>query len=236
MEQALIEEIARIAGATLIDLQEGLYDRPDLLPDALHPNAEGAGILARTVYGALTGDYGGLQLPDIYSDRMVLQRDQPLPISGIANQGEKVTVTLAGQRKETVAGTNGKWTVTLDPLRVSGKSYTLTVSTPSRTLNYRDVVAGEVWLCSGQSNMATLFRSRKGRTTATIGLRETTLANPFIRPKAPLGDLRRGMGRFRTGFIEPPAILPRRPMGSMRHAEYRTLLGHRICLRAYAGR
>ena len=154
MEQALIEEIARIAGATLVDLQEGLYDRPDLLPDALHPNAEGAGILARTVYGALTGDYGGLQLPDIYSDRMVLQRDQPLPISGIANQGEKVTVTLAGQRKETVAGTNGKWTVTLDPLRVSGKSYTLTVSTPSRTLNYRDVVAGEVWLCSGQSNMA----------------------------------------------------------------------------------
>lgn len=67
MEQALIEEIARIAGATLVDLQEGLYDRPDLLPDALHPNAEGAGILARTVYGALTGDYGGLQLPAIYS-------------------------------------------------------------------------------------------------------------------------------------------------------------------------
>ena len=111
MEQALIEEIARIAGATLVDLQEGLYDRPDLLPDALHPNAEGAGILARTVYGALTGDYGGLQLPAIYSDRMVLQRDQPLPISGIANQGEKVTVTLAGQRKETVAGTNGKGSV-----------------------------------------------------------------------------------------------------------------------------
>ena len=64
MEQALIEEIARIAGATLIDLQEGLYDRPDLLPDALHPNAEGAGILARTVYGGanrrFTEDYSFL--------------------------------------------------------------------------------------------------------------------------------------------------------------------------------
>lgn len=154
MEQALIEEIARIANVSLIDLHEGLYDRPDLLPDAIHPNAEGAGILARTVYGALTGDYGGLQLPAVYSDQMVLQRDQPLPISGIANQGEKVTVTIGGQKKETVAETDGKWTVTLDPLRVSEKPYTLTVSTSNRTIRYEQVLAGEVWLCSGQSNMA----------------------------------------------------------------------------------
>lgn len=154
MEQALIEEIARIANVSLIDLHKGLYDRPDLLPDAIHPNAEGAGILARTVYGALTGDYGGLQLPAVYSDQMVLQRDQPLPISGIANQGEKVTVTIGGQKKETVAETDGKWTVTLDPLRVSEKPYTLTVSTSNRTIRYEQVLAGEVWLCSGQSNMA----------------------------------------------------------------------------------
>lgn len=154
MEQALIEEIAHIANVSLIDLHKGLYDRPDLLPDAIHPNAEGAGILARTVYGALTGDYGGLQLPAVYSDQMVLQRDQPLPISGIANQGEKVTVTIGGQKKETVAGTDGKWTVTLDPLRVSEKPYTLTVSTSNRTIRYEQVLAGEVWLCSGQSNMA----------------------------------------------------------------------------------
>lgn len=154
MEQALIEEIARIANVSLIDLHKGLYDRPDLLPDAIHPNAEGAGILARTVYGALTGDYGGLQLPAVYSDQMVLQRDQPLPISGIANQGEKVTVAIAGQKKETVAGTDGKWTVTLDPLRLSERPYTLTVSTPNRTIRYEQVLAGEVWLCSGQSNMA----------------------------------------------------------------------------------
>lgn len=154
MEQALIEEISRIANVSLINLHKGLYDRPDLLPDAIHPNAEGAGILARTVYGALTGDYGGLQLPAVYSDQMVLQRDQPLPISGIANQGEKVTVTIGGQKKETVAETDGKWTVTLDPLRVSEKPYTLTVSTSNRTIRYEQVLAGEVWLCSGQSNMA----------------------------------------------------------------------------------
>ena len=169
MEQALIEEIARIAGATLVDLQEGLYDRPDLLPDALHPNAEGAGILARTVYGALTGDYGGLQLPAIYSDRMVLQRDQPLPISGIANQGEKVTVTLAGQRKETVAGTNGKWTVTLD---LAGKREILYLN------GFYPQPHAELSGCSSRGSLAMLRtiqhgvpgkRERKGRTTATIG-------------------------------------------------------------------
>lgn len=153
-EQACIEEIAKIANATLIDLHEGLYTRPDLLPDALHPNTEGAAILAQTVYSAVTGDYGGLRLPILFTDQMILQRDQPLPISGIANVGEKVTVTIAGQRKETVTGTNGKWSVTLDPVKVSGKPYILTVSTPTRTLTYQDVLAGEVWLCSGQSNMA----------------------------------------------------------------------------------
>ena len=72
LEQETIEEIARLANTGLIDLQEGLYNRPDLLPDALHPNTEGAGILAKTVYGELTGNYGGLRMPATYSDNMVL--------------------------------------------------------------------------------------------------------------------------------------------------------------------
>lgn len=153
-EQELIEQIAHIAGVTWIDFHEDLYKRPDLLPDAIHPNTEGAGILAHAVYGALTGRYGGLQLPILFTDHMVLQRDQPLLLSGIANIGEKVTVTIAGQKKEAITGTNGTWNVNLDPLRTSDKPYTLTVSAPSRTLTYKDVLAGEVWLCSGQSNMA----------------------------------------------------------------------------------
>ena len=117
MEQETIEEIARLANTGLIDLQEGLYNRPDLLPDALHPNTEGAGILAKTVYGELTGNYGGLRMPATYSDNMVLQREKPLLISGTANAGEKVTVQIAGQKKESVTASNGKWSVTLDPLQ-----------------------------------------------------------------------------------------------------------------------
>lgn len=155
MEQETIEEIARLANIGLIDLQAGLYNRPDLLPDALHPNAEGAGILAKTIYQELTGNYGGLQMPITYSDNMVLQREKPLPVSGIANAGEKVTVQIAGQKKETVTSSNGKWSVTLDPLQAGGP-YELSIeaSPTSQKLTYKNVLIGEVWLCSGQSNMA----------------------------------------------------------------------------------
>ena len=87
--QQNIEDIAVLAHTGLIDLHTELYDRPDLLPDALHPTAEGAGIIARTVYRALTGNYDGLQMPVIYSDNMVLQRGETARIAGTANAGEK---------------------------------------------------------------------------------------------------------------------------------------------------
>ncbi len=155
--QKTIENIADHANVQLIDFQESLYNRPDLLPDALHPNVVGAGILARTIYTALTGDFGGLQMPFLYNDNMVLQRNKPLPISGKANAGEKVVVKIGNQKKTTNAGTDGKWTVTLDPLQ-AGDPYTLSIEVKSRRLIYKNVLAGEVWLCSGQSNMAFMLK------------------------------------------------------------------------------
>lgn len=151
--QETIEHIARLGHTGLIDLQENLYHRPDLFPDALHPMAEGAAILAETTYQALTGDFGGLQMPAIYSDNMLLQQKKPLRIAGRANAGESVSVKIAGQEKRTKTADNGKWEVTLDPLQ-AGVDYTLQIETPSRKLTYSNVAAGEVWLCSGQSNMA----------------------------------------------------------------------------------
>ena len=163
-EQATIEEIASLGNTGLIDLQAGLYKRPDLLPDALHPTAEGAGILAKTICRELTGNYGGLQMPVTYSDNMVLQREKPLSVTGIANAGQKVTVQIAGQKKEAVTAPNGKWSVTLEPLRAGGP-YELTRESSSeekgrkkacdsQKIVYKNVLIGEVWLCSGQSNMA----------------------------------------------------------------------------------
>lgn len=161
--QKAIENVACYPDVELIDLQEGLYSRPDLLPDALHPVKEGAGIIAKTIYSALTGDYGGLQLPILYTNNMVLQRNKPLHISGIANSGKKVTVRLDNKQARATTGTNGKWSITL-PAMPAGGPYTLTIETKERSLIYREVLIGEVWLCSGQSNMAfTLSQAATGK-------------------------------------------------------------------------
>lgn len=151
--QKEIETIAAHTEVELIDLEEPLYHRPDLFPDALHPNPEGAAILAQTVYAALTGDYGGLQLPLLYSDNMILQRNVPLHLSGKADKGEKVWVKIAGKQQTTHSGANGKWEVTFPPFKAGGP-YTLEIRTSRQKQVYCHVLIGEVWVCSGQSNMA----------------------------------------------------------------------------------
>ncbi len=150
--QATIEQMAASQDLQLIDLQKELYVRPELLPDGLHPNGDGATLIAREVYGAITGDFGGLTMEPIYSDNMILQRERELKIAGRANAGEKVTVKFAGQSVSTSASSCGDWNVYLKPLKV-GKPRTLTISASSRTLEFKDVLVGEIWLAAGQSNM-----------------------------------------------------------------------------------
>ena len=151
--QQAIETVAKVSGAELVDFHAPLYPYPNLLPDAIHPNAEGAGILARTVYGGITGDYGGLQMSEIYTDGMVLQREVPLDIHGKADAGRKVTVMFAGQKVQTVANNRGEWSVTLQPMKAA-RNQMLVVESDKTKKVFRDVAVGEVWLCSGQSNMA----------------------------------------------------------------------------------
>lgn len=93
-----------------------------------------------------------LKLPTIIGDHMVLQQNQTNPIWGWDTPGTKVTVTFSGQTKSAVAGTDGKWTVKLDALPANEKAQTLTVS-GTETKEVQDVLVGEVWMCSGQSNM-----------------------------------------------------------------------------------
>ena len=93
-----------------------------------------------------------VKLPAIFGDHMVLQRDTAVPVWGTAAPGEEVTVSIAGQTARTKAGADGKWSVKLTKLTAAGP-HTLTVK-GANTLTCSDVLIGEVWLGSGQSNMA----------------------------------------------------------------------------------
>jgi sialate O-acetylesterase len=92
-----------------------------------------------------------VRLPKIISDHMVLQQQQKVNVWGWAEAGEKVVVKLAESSAETNADQHGKWKVTLDP-PAAGGPYEMTI-TGNNTLNVKDILVGEVWVCSGQSNM-----------------------------------------------------------------------------------
>jgi len=92
-----------------------------------------------------------IKLPPVISDHMVLQCNAAAPIWGSAAPGEKISVSIAGQTKTTTADAQGNWKVVLDPLKVA-EGLTLTVKGQS-TITIQDVLVGEVWLGSGQSNM-----------------------------------------------------------------------------------
>jgi sialate O-acetylesterase len=93
-----------------------------------------------------------VKLPPVLGSHMVLQRDMPVPIWGEAMPGEKITVKFRDQEKSTQADGKGKWLVKLDALKAGGPD-TLTVN-GANTLKLDDVLVGEVWVGSGQSNMA----------------------------------------------------------------------------------
>ena len=94
-----------------------------------------------------------VSVPSIFGSRMVLQRGQANPVWGWAAPGEKITVTFAGQKHTATAGKDGAWRVKLQPLKANAKGQTLTIQ-GSNKLELIDVLVGEVWVCSGQSNMA----------------------------------------------------------------------------------
>ena len=105
----------------------------------------GLSILAATTRAEVT-----LALP--FSDRMVLQRDLPVPVWGTADIGEVVTVEFGGQSQSTKADAAGKWSLKLEPLQANAEGRTFTVR-GKNAITLSDVLVGEVWFCSGQSNM-----------------------------------------------------------------------------------
>ena len=95
--------------------------------------------------------FATVHLPNIFGDNMVLQRDKPIPIWGWANKNEKVTVQFNQQVKTVKADKNGQWKVLLSPEKAGGP-YNLSVK-GSNSITLHDILMGDVWICSGQSNM-----------------------------------------------------------------------------------
>ncbi len=103
-----------------------------------------------------------VKLPSIIGDNMVLQRDEELPIWGWDDAGADVSVTIGDAKATAKAGSDGKWMVKL-PAMPAGGPHTVTVA-GSNTVTLKNVLVGEVWLCSGQSNMEwTVSRSNNAK-------------------------------------------------------------------------
>jgi sialate O-acetylesterase len=114
---------------------------------------------------------GDLQLHPAFSSNMVLQRQMPVNLFGSGKPGATVNVTFTDQSRTTTVDEKGKWKVTLSPLKASSSPAVLTVKSGSDHLECQNVLVGDVWFCSGQSNMARSFNAftqLKG-TLSTLG-------------------------------------------------------------------
>jgi len=95
-----------------------------------------------------------LKISGVFSHNAVLQRNMPLPVWGSATPGSKITVSFANQTKNCITNKNGEWRVILDAQEASKVPQTLLVnSSESKELRIDNILVGDVWLCSGQSNM-----------------------------------------------------------------------------------
>lgn len=163
--QETVEQVAVNCNARLIDWHNPLHAHPELFPDALHPIKEGAAIMAKMVYQHITGNFGGTKFAPVFGNHMVLQRNNPIPVWGESNRNEQIHLELNNIKTVAQTGYDGKWQATFPPMKAGGP-YQLTIKSSSGNIVFKDVMIGEVWLCSGQSNMAfTVARSVKGSET-----------------------------------------------------------------------
>lgn len=121
-------------------------------------------LLAICFFFLTSSVYAEVKLPHIFSDNMVLQRDKPIKIWGWADKNETVEIRFLSQSKKVKADKSGNWMLILDAVPYGGP-YTLDVKGKSNTISLKNILIGEVWLCSGQSNMEWIVESSMNATT-----------------------------------------------------------------------
>lgn len=131
-------------------------------------------------------------LPTIFGSHMVLQRDKPITIWGWSEKGEKVSVTLGEAKADATIDEKGNWKATLPAMKANSKGQTLTVEGKNK-VTFEDVLIGEVWVGSGQSNMQwSVSQSEKPKETIAVanhpGIRLYLV--PLIQAQTPANDIK----------------------------------------------
>ncbi len=143
----------------------------------------------------LTAIHADVTLPAIFGDHMVLQQGASLPIWGEADPGERITVKFVGQQVTTIARQDRQWRVNLRPVYLRSSSDVLIVDGKNH-LEFSDVLVGDVWLCSGQSNMAFPLKAAEGGEAAVIHAHDDQMRFFVVPEKCALMPQRQLEGRW----------------------------------------
>ncbi|MCE2401409.1 hypothetical protein J4G08_11035 [Candidatus Poribacteria bacterium] len=147
-------------------------------------------VMSSVLFFSYLNVFAEVKLPNVFSSNMVLQRDMPAPVWGWAATGEEITVSLSNQNTETIhtdtvkADEKGNWRVVL-PATPAGGPYTLSV-VGSNTFELTNILFGEVWVCSGQSNMEWTVNASNNR-DAEIAAANYPMIRLFHIPKETSG-------------------------------------------------
>ena len=158
--QKVLRELAEENEITLVDLHRVNAENPKYFVDGITPVLYGSEFIADCLHQVITGEVAA-SLPAIFTDNMILQRDQPIPVFGRGAPGTGVTVTWDGS--ETLSGkvdSHGYWMVKLKAKEADSQARTLEVKVGNKNFSYKNVLIGDVWLACGQSNMASVPVSR----------------------------------------------------------------------------
>ncbi len=148
---------------------------------------------------------GSFKAASIFGSKMVLQRGGGIPVWGWADAGSEVSLEFAGQRVSAKAGDDGKWALRLAPLEASFEGRQMKIAQGDSQIVFNDVLVGDVWLCSGQSNMQFNLGSAEGGKEAAaqskdLAIRFVNIANELS--KEPIADLKAAPGSWKAATPE----------------------------------
>jgi len=118
-------------------------------------------IVVLTAYLITLSLYAKLKMPAVFSDNMVLQRDEKVAVWGWADAGQSVQIVFGGQKKSAKADNTGRFMALLDPMPMNKEGRSLLITAGQDKVEIKNILVGEVWLCSGQSNMQMSVKSSK---------------------------------------------------------------------------